>query len=88
MPEQTNVKEIDITIIVLKIIEQNIWAGVLCFISFFAYKLALKHLELKEDKVKSIEELEEEVIEPLQEDVKELEERVVRLELTKSLPQD
>jgi len=81
MPEQSGVKEIDFTILILKIIEKNIWAGVLCFGLFFGYKIFIKHLEIKEKKILSLEEFEEEKIKPLEKDVKELQEEIVKLKL-------
>ena len=60
MPEETGVKEIDYTLIILKILEKNIWAGVLCFALFFGYKIFIKQLELKEKKILSLEDFREE----------------------------
>lgn len=81
MPEQTNVKEIDITIIVLKIIEQNIWAGVLCFALFFGYKIFIKQLELKEKKILSLEDFREEELEPIIKDIEDLKEEITKIKL-------
>lgn len=81
MPEQTDVKEIDFTIIILKIIEQNIWAGVLCFALFFGYKIFIKQLELKEKKILSLEDFREEELEPIIKDIEDLKEEITKIKL-------
>lgn len=81
MTEETGVKEIDFTIIILKIIERNIWAGVLCFALFFSYKIFIKYLEIKEKKILSLEDFKEEELEPIIKDIKDLKEEITKIKL-------
>lgn len=81
MPEETGVKEIDYTLIILKILEKNIWAGVLCFALFFGYKIFIKQLELKEKKILSLEDFREEELEPIIKDIEDLKEEITKIKI-------